>query len=108
MILNCAAVMEGSIQCRIRSSTEPVCSREGICGHDKDDASPQERRPPGAQPGRDQELRETRLHFGQVRRRAWVAPGLKVRQEEWLRSYEYSVLHCVNSDARQPCLAVPQ
>ena len=47
-----------------------------IGGHEEDPARPEQCRPPGAQPARDQRRGEARLNFGECGGGAWVAPGL--------------------------------
>ena len=56
-----------------------VLGGKSICRHGEDERGPQESRPPGAQPCGNQELGEARLHLGQMRGGARVAPGL-IRQ----------------------------
>lgn len=53
-----------------------VLGGERVGGERKDDAGPHQCRPPGTNPSWNQELVKLRLHFGQVRRRAGIAPGL--------------------------------
>src|SRR5260370_37639457 len=52
---------------------------EGVGGHGEDNRGPQQRRPPYAQPWRDQQLREPRLHLRPVWSGARVARGMEVR-----------------------------
>lgn len=62
-----------------------VLRGEGVGGHDEDDDSPQESRPPDSHPRGDQQLFEARLHFRKLGSGTRIAPGL-VRHAGLVRS----------------------
>jgi len=59
-----------------RQNRRGVVGRKGVRRECKDDTGPDHGRPPGAQPFRNQQLMEARLHLRQLRGGAGIAQGL--------------------------------
>jgi|SRR5580658_6378022 hypothetical protein len=53
-----------------------VLGGEGVSRECEDNAGPGQSRPPGAKPGRKEQLVQARLHLGELRHGARIAPGL--------------------------------